>query len=71
MQRLSSVALYARAWIEMVCASMIWSALSCRPLREGVDRNFFPSLMLPAWSVALYARAWIEILSLLTVRIRM
>ena len=56
-----AVALYARAWIEMPCFCPISTAISCRPLREGVDRNLIINVHPQLNPVALYARAWIEI----------
>ena len=60
---LDLVALYARAWVEMIREMVDCWVPTCRPLREGVGRNCL-SRLIPAItpSVALYARAWVEII---------
>ena len=56
-----TVALYARAWVEMVETLAIPLRTSCRPLREGVGRNFDSiGINFDVVLVALYARAWVE-----------
>ena len=56
-----SVALYARAWVEMMNAAFHIDGEFGRPLREGVGRNPSAITGAIATAVALYARAWVEI----------
>ena len=61
MRFVSSVALYARAWVEILIAPHISVHTACRPLREGVGRNVYQQSCPILAYVALYARAWVEI----------
>ena len=55
------VALFARAWIEIIVPTRNILLFVGRPLCEGVDWNTLCVAALIAWYVALFARAWIEI----------
>ena len=56
------VALYARAWVEIVKDKLRGKCGGSRPLREGVGRNQRLPVIIHKSVVALYARAWVEIL---------
>ena len=56
-----SVALYARAWVEILPLARKRQTQNCRPLREGVGRNWLMTKSNHYIGVALYARAWVEI----------
>ena len=57
-----NVALFTRAWIEIVSLVKLHPICSCRPLHEGVDWNTFSEYIFRQRVVALFTRAWIEII---------
>ena len=57
-----NVALFMRAWIEIVMGNLYCNIIDGRPLHEGVDWNrVYHSIGCNTWHVALFMRAWIEI----------